>query len=126
MALKTKPSAKIKRRYLLLEAKSKKEVEQVILDYIGILGWAKASPYFISKCQEPSDSSSGRARVLDHTQDAHLRTESPEGPQSISVSKKIILAIERKSLTNVRAAFELSIKKIKVLKVSGTLKGLTK
>ena len=39
---------------------------------------------------------------------------------------KIILAVERSSLTNVRAAFELSQSKIKVLKVSGTLKGLGK
>ena len=89
MTLKIKPSAKIKRRYLLLEAKSKKEVEQVILDYIGILGWAKAVPHFVT-----------------------------------TKSKKIILAIERKSLTNVRSAFEISNKKIKVLRVSGTLKSL--
>jgi len=89
MALKIKPSAKIKRRYLLLEAKSKKDVETTILDYIGILGWAKAAPLFVS-----------------------------------TKSKKIILAVERKSLTNVRAAFEVSEKKIRVLKVSGTLKGL--
>jgi len=89
MALKIKPSAKIKRRYLLLEAKNKKDVETTILDYIGILGWAKAAPLFVS-----------------------------------IKSKKIILAIERKSLTNVRAAFEISDKKIRVLKVSGTQKGL--
>jgi RNase P/RNase MRP subunit POP5 len=88
MKLKIKPSDKIKRRYLLLEAKSKTEVEKVILDYIGILGWAKASPLFVSD------------------------------------SEKVILAIERKSLTDVRAAFELSPAKIKVLRVSGTLKGL--
>jgi RNase P/RNase MRP subunit POP5 len=88
MKLKIKPSAKIKRHYLLLDAKSKKEVESVILDYIGILGWAKASPRWILK------------------------------------GNKLILAVERKAVTNVRAAFELSQKNIKVLKVSGTLKGL--
>jgi len=78
MTLKIKPSAKIKRRYLLIEASSKKEIEQTILEYIGILGWAKASPHFVT-----------------------------------TKSKKTILAVERKSLTNVRAAFELSTKKNK-------------
>lgn len=86
MKLKIKPSAKIKRRYLLLEA-NKSEVEKAILDYIGILGWAKASPVFL---------------------------------------KEKILSIDRKELTNVRAAFEASPYKIKTLKVSGTLKGLKK
>jgi RNase P/RNase MRP subunit POP5 len=46
MKLKIKPSAKIKRRYLLIDS-SKKDVEKAILDYIGILGWAKASPVFV-------------------------------------------------------------------------------
>ncbi|MBU0761008.1 MAG: hypothetical protein KJ600_01320 [Nanoarchaeota archaeon] len=88
MKLKTKPSAKIKRRYLLLEAKNKKEIEEAILEYIGVLGWANASPVFVK------------------------------------TSPKIILSINRKELINVRAAFELSPDKIKVIKVSGTLKGL--
>jgi RNase P/RNase MRP subunit POP5 len=89
MKLKIKPSAKIHRRYLLIEARSKKEIEQTILEYIGILGWAKAAPKFVK-----------------------------------TSSKNHVLAIERKELTNVRAAFEASDKKIKTLKVSGTLKGL--
>lgn len=89
MKLNTKPSAKTHRRYLLLEAKNKKEIETTILDYIGILGWAKAAPVFV-------------------------KTE----------SKNYVLAIERKSITEIRAAFEASEKNIKVLKVSGTLKGL--
>lgn len=91
MKLKFKPSAKTHRRYLLLEARSRKEVEATILDYIGILGWAKAAPVFV-------------------------KTD----------SKKFVLAIERSSVTNIRAAFEASDKKIKVLKVSGTLNGLKK
>lgn len=91
MKLKLKSSARRKDRYLLLEAKNKKEIEETILEYIGILGWAKASPKFI------------------------------EGK-----SNKIILSVNRKELTNVRAAFEASDKKIKVLRVSGTLKGLEK
>ncbi len=91
MKLKLKPSARINRRYLLIKASSKKEIEQAILDYIGILGWAKASPMFIN------------AKKTD----------------------KIILSIERKEINNVRAAFEISNSDIKVLRVSGTLKGLT-
>lgn len=47
MKLKIKPSAKINRRYLLLQAKNIKEIEKAILEYIGILGWAEASPKFI-------------------------------------------------------------------------------
>jgi RNase P/RNase MRP subunit POP5 len=39
---------------------------------------------------------------------------------------EIVLAIERKSLNDVRASFELSLEKIKILRVSGTLKGLSK
>jgi len=91
MKLKTKPSSRLNRRYLLIEAKSKQEVESPILDYIGILGWAKAVPLFIK-----------------------------------NENNQLILAIERKELTNIRAAFEASDKKIKLLKVSGTLKGLNK
>lgn len=87
--MKIKPSAKIRRRHLLLEGK-KEDIEKAILEYIGILGWAKATPVFIRK------------------------------------EDKIILSIERKSLSDVRAAFELYPEKIRVLKVSGTLKGLGK
>lgn len=87
MPLKINPSAKIHRRYLLLQAKSKEEIEKAILDYIGILGYAKAKPFFVS-------------------------------------GKKIVLAIDRTSINDVRAAFELSPADIKVLRVSGTLKGL--
>jgi len=90
MRLKIKPSAKIKRRYLIIDAKNKKEVEKAILEYIGILGWAKASPVFVK------------------------------------TKPKLILSIDRKEITNVRAAFEASPYKIKTVKVSGTLKGLTK
>ena len=87
MKLKIKPSAKINRRYLLLQAESKEKVETVILEYIGVLGWAEASPFFVK-------------------------------------SKNLILAIDRRALAKVRAAFELSPYKIKIQKVSGTLKGL--
>ena len=87
--LKLKSSMRMKKRYLLIEAESKEVVEKTILDYIGILGWAKAAPFFVK-------SSNG----------------------------KVILAVERASLNDVRASFELSKAGIKVLRVSGTLKGL--
>lgn len=44
--LKLKPSAKLKRRYLLVSG-DKKNIEKAILDYLGILGWANAAPYFV-------------------------------------------------------------------------------
>lgn len=89
--MKYKSSAKIKRRYLLIEGK-KCDVEKAIIEYIGILGWAKATPIFV-----------------------HVKKE-----------KKIVLSVDRKELVNIRAAFEASPYKIKVLKVSGTIKGLEK
>jgi len=47
---KLKPSLREKKRYLYLETKlDKKGIEKVILDYIGILGYAKSGVYFISK-----------------------------------------------------------------------------
>lgn len=90
MKLKISPSARINRRYLLIEAKSKNEIEKIILEYLGIIGWAKAAPCFVLS------------------------------------EKNFILAIERKSLENIRAAFELSESDVKILRVSGTLKGLQK
>jgi RNase P/RNase MRP subunit POP5 len=46
MNLKISASLRVKRRYLLIKS-SKDKVEKTILDYIGILGWAKASPIFV-------------------------------------------------------------------------------
>lgn len=92
MKLKLKKSLRAKRRYLLLEARHRNDVEKVILDYVGILGWARAAPEFPNLFKYKTD--------------------------------KIVLAVERKSLTEIRAAFEISNSEIKVLKVSGTLKGL--
>jgi RNase P/RNase MRP subunit POP5 len=83
-------SMRAKKRYLLLNSIPKKDIEKAILDYIGILGWAKAEPNFVS------------------------------------LGNKIILAVSRKEVENVRAAFEASNLGIKVLKVSGTLKGVKK
>ena len=46
--LKQKASARINRRYLLITG-TKENIEKAILDYIGILGWAKASPLFVKQ-----------------------------------------------------------------------------
>tara|TARA_Y100000310_G_scaffold268572_1_gene281243 strand:- start:10274 stop:10540 length:267 start_codon:yes stop_codon:yes gene_type:complete len=44
-----KPSFRERKRYLLLEGKfSRKEVEDAIKKYVGVLGYAKASPMWIS------------------------------------------------------------------------------
>tara|TARA_Y100000310_G_scaffold224759_1_gene226633 strand:- start:1176 stop:1436 length:261 start_codon:yes stop_codon:yes gene_type:complete len=44
-----KPSFREKKRYLLLSGKfSRKDVEEAIMKYVGILGYAKASPRWIS------------------------------------------------------------------------------
>lgn len=92
MKLKTKASAKIKRRYLLIDGR-KEEVERAILDYIGILGWARAAPVWVDIKGEREGN---------------------------------VLSVAREEVMNVRAAFEASPHKIKVKRVSGTLKGLGK
>lgn len=92
MRLKQKPSNKTHRRYLLIENSEEEEIKKIILDYIGILGWAKADPIFVK--------------------DNKLR------------KKVLILAVERKSVEDIRASFELCNEKVKIIKVSGTLKGL--
>jgi len=43
--LKQRPSSRLKRRYLLV-AGSRETLEKAILDYLGILGWARAVPAF--------------------------------------------------------------------------------
>jgi len=50
MNLKISSALRLKRRYLLIKS-SKENVEKAILDYIGILGWAKACPVFVSSNQ---------------------------------------------------------------------------
>ncbi len=95
MKLKIKSSARIKKRYLLIEVDDKESIEKSILDYLGVLGFAKASPVFVE-------------------------------PFNKINSNNFILSVDRKELSNIRAAFELSHDKIKVLRVSGTLKGLMK
>lgn len=91
MALKLKATERSKRRYLLIDGASREIVENTILDYLGILGWAKAAPFFV-----------------EHT------------------GREIVLAVERISLNDVKAALALSPSAIRVIRVSGTLKGLRK
>ena len=79
-----KPSMRENKRYLLIEGNmAKEEIEKAILDYVGILGWAKACPVFVS-----------------HN----------------------ILAVNRQEVDKIKASLELA--KIRVKRVSGTLKGL--
>lgn len=44
MKPKIKSSERVNRRHLLLKTKNKNKVEKIILDYVGIIGWARASP----------------------------------------------------------------------------------
>lgn len=86
--LKLKPSARDKRRYLLIGA-GNAVIEKALLDYIGVLGFGKA----------------GYRKVK-------------------SVGGKTVGSVVRGSLNDVVAG--LGFAKIKVEKVSGTLKGLGK
>ncbi len=46
---KLKPSMREKKRYLLLDTNAKREdIEKAILDFIGILGYAKSGLYFVN------------------------------------------------------------------------------
>ena len=88
--LKINKSLRLNRRYLLVEG-DKEDIEKAILDYTGVLGWAKASVMFVKK-----------------------------------TDGKWIVAVNREEIVNVRAAFAIFHKKLNVLRVSGTLKGLSK
>ncbi|MBT7102647.1 hypothetical protein HN935_04010 [archaeon] len=94
--LKLKPSARDKRRYFLVRASNVK-VEAAILEYVGVLGFAK-SAYMYVKALNGHDSGE---------------------PKS---GKYTIGSCLVKSLDDVRAA--LAFEGIKIEKVSGTLKGL--
>lgn len=86
--LKQSKSLQLRRRYLLLEAKSKGDVERAMTEALGIIGFAKAAPMFVSS------------------------------------GERLILAVNRESLNDVRAAIELSKQSIRIKRVSGTIKGL--
>ncbi len=46
-----KPSHKERKRYLLIEGKNadKESIEEAILNYVGVLGYAKASPRIVKQ-----------------------------------------------------------------------------
>lgn len=88
--LKLKPSARESKRYLLIKG-SRYNVEKAILEFIGVLGWAEASPVFVSE-------------VVD----------------------TVTLCVNNKALNKVKAAFAMAKDELKVLRVSGTLKGLNR
>ena len=50
--LKLKPSARDKRRYFFVNAKDNKKVEEAILEYIGVLGFAKSAYKFVKQNKE--------------------------------------------------------------------------
>lgn len=97
--LKLKPSARDKRRYFLV-GDSNTKVESAILEYIGILGFAKSAYMQVGSRKSVVG---GRG--------------SGSGNQGF-----IIGSCLTKSLDDVRAA--LALAGIKIEKVSGTLKGL--
>ena len=83
-----KPSARERKRYLLLQGQNLKvNVEKSILDFIGVLGLSRAGLRWI---------------------------------------KPSVLSINRESLNHVRASFTVWPEKIKIVKVSGSIKGLGK
>lgn len=88
--LKLKPTAKDNRRYFVTSA-SNEQIEKSILEYLGILGFAK-SAYIPIKDER--------------------------------IGGKTIGSCTRESLNDVRAA--LTLCKIKIDKVSNTIKGLTR
>ena len=99
--LKLKPSARDKRRYFLVKVSNAK-VESAILEYIGVLGFAKSAYMKVG---------GDGTRV----QGSELRTQS--GKRGFIVGSCLA-----KSLEDVRAA--LALAGIRIEKVSGTLKGL--
>ncbi|MEM4182013.1 MAG: hypothetical protein QXX68_02565 [Candidatus Pacearchaeota archaeon] len=46
---KLNPSARDNRRYFLVQCEDEKKIEKAILDYIGILGMAKAAYFLVEK-----------------------------------------------------------------------------
>ncbi len=94
--LKLRPSSRDKRRYFLVKANSSK-IENAILDYIGILGFAES---------------------------AYLEVNASRGMKEWEEEERgyIIGSCLVKSLNKIRTA--LTLAGISIKKVSGTLKGL--
>lgn len=47
--LNLKPSARDKRRYFLVSGGSNKKIEEVILEYLGVLGFAKTAYMYVKR-----------------------------------------------------------------------------
>jgi len=82
--MKLPSSLKEKRHYVIIEKSDESRIKNILMDYLGILDYAKA------------------------------------GPKIISLGSKTAVSIERDFVNAAKTAFVLS--KIKVLRVSGTLK----
>lgn len=99
-----KPTLREKKRYLLLEiatdseSVAKKLVKQTILDFTGILGYAKACPRIIKIWKQEAKAKQKKMQM--------------------------ILSVNRKELDKIKAGFAVSKAKISVKRVSGTLKKL--
>ena len=85
--LNLKPSARDKRRYFLVSGGSNENIEKAILEYLGVLGFAKSAYVYVKRFK-------GR----------------------------VVGSCLRGAVEDVRAA--LAFGKMKIDKVSGTLKGL--
>ena len=88
--LKLKPSARENKRYLLIRGK-RSEIENAILEFIGVLGWVEAAPIFVSE-----------------------------------IADEVVLCVNNKALNKVKASLGLAKNELNVLRISGTLKGLSK
>lgn len=62
MPLKLKPTARLKRRYLLVTG-SRATCEHALLDYLGLLGWSRAAPVFLTVDEKRSIIAVNRSEV---------------------------------------------------------------
>lgn len=93
-----KPSAKEKKRYLLIRGKNlKTNIEKAILEFVGVLGMSKCGLSFI-------------------------KSGYPKGHKKDSA----IICVNRGAVEPVRASLCVYPEKMEVLKISGTLKSLGK
>ncbi len=100
--LKLKPSARDKRRYFLVKTSNAK-IESAILEYVGVLGFAKSAYMEVRELGIGNSAVGCRGK----------------GERGFIIGSCLV-----KSLEDVRAA--LALAGIKIEKVSGTLKGLGK
>ncbi|MBM3247554.1 hypothetical protein FJZ17_03395 [Candidatus Pacearchaeota archaeon] len=90
-----KPAHREHKRYLLISGASSREIDEAIIRFLGVLGYAKASPMFVKD-------NSGK-----HKQ-----------------ASKIILSVNRAELENIKASLVFSGKNIRVERVSGAINKL--